>query len=170
MYRNRNNANLMEELEGRQIAVTTMNMPAAYKNLYRAQIAALKQELAQRWRAAALARNEPRRRGRAAKVIQKKFKNIFYTPNNNGTGLQGRGYRMAMARTRGNNASQVGQRERLMSTLRTKLNNLRRQTNRGAMVNIYNSMYNKWMEAGGAHGANALNNAQKIMHRRGLIM
>ena len=170
MYRNRNNENLMEELEGRQNAVATMNMPAAYKNLYRAQIATLKQELARRWRTAALARNEPRRRGRAAKGIQKAFKNIYYTPNNNAVGLRGRGYRMAMARTRGNNASQVGQRERLMSTLRTKLNNLRRQTNRGAMVNIYNSMYNKWMEAGGAHGANALNNAQKIMHRRGLIM
>ena len=169
MYRNRNNENLMEELEGRQNAVATMNMPAAYKNLYRAQIAALKQELARRWRAAATARNEPRRRGRAAKVIQKAFKNIYYTPNNNAVGLHGRGYRMAMARTRGNNASQVGQRERLMSTLRTKLNNLRRQTNRGAMVNIYNSMYNKWMEAGGAHGANVLNNAQKIMFRAGLI-
>jgi len=37
-------------------------------------------------------------------------------------------------------------------------------------VNIYNSMYNKWAEAGGVTGANVLNNAQKIMHRRSLIM
>ena len=115
-------------------------------------------------------RNRPRRPARAARVIQKRFKNVFYAPNNSGTGLRGRGYRMAMARVRGNNASQVGPRERLMSTLRSKLNNLRRQTNRGAMVNIYNSMYNKWMEGGGMNGANIVNNAQMLMHRRGLIM
>jgi hypothetical protein len=114
-------------------------------------------------------RNRPRRPARATRLIQKKFKNVFYAPNNNGTGIRGRGYRMAMARTRGNNASQIGPRERLMGTLRSKLNNLRRQTNRGAMVNIYNSMYNKWMEGGGIHGANVLNNAQKIMFRAGLI-
>jgi hypothetical protein len=170
MYRNRNNANLVEELEGRQIAVATMNMPAAYKNLYRAQIAAIKQEMARRSRAAAVARNAPRRPARAAKVIQKAFKNMYYEPNNNGMGLRGRGYRMAMARARGNNAAQVGPRERITGLLRTKLNNLRRQTNRGAMVNIYNGMYNKWMAAGGSHGAKILNNAQLLMHRRGLIM
>jgi len=160
----------MEELEGRQMAVATMNMPAAYKNFYRAQIAALKRELARRWRTAAVARNEPRRRARAAKVIQKAFKNMYYMPNNSPVGLRGRGYRKTMARLRGNNASKVGPRERLMGTLRTKLNNLRRQTNRGAMVNIYNSMYNKWMEGGGGNGANILNSAQLLMHRRGLIM
>jgi Zn-dependent protease with chaperone function len=160
----------MEELEGRQMAVATMNMPNGYKNLFKAQIAALKKELARRSRAAAVARNQPRRPTRAAKVIQKKFKNMFYTPNNNSTGLRGRGYRMTMARVRGNNASRVGARERITGMLRTKLNNLRRQTNRGAMVNIYNGMYNKWMAAGGTHGANILNSAQLLMHRRGLIM
>lgn len=107
---------------------------------------------------------------RAAHVIKKKFKNVFYTPNNAGTGIRGRGYRMTMARTRGDNASHVGPREHITGVLRTKLNNLRRQTNRGAMVNIYNSMYNKWMEAGGVNGANVVNNAQKLMHRRGLVM
>jgi hypothetical protein len=95
---------------------------------------------------------------------------MYYTPNNNSTGLRGRGYRMAMARVRGNNASRVGPRERITGILRIKLNNLRRQTNRGAMVNIYNGMYNKWMAAGGTHGAKILNNAQLLMHRRGLIM
>ena len=170
MNNGRSNANLMEELEGRQMALATMNMPNAYKNMYRAQIAALKQELARRWRTAAVARNAPRRRGRAAKVIQKTFKNMYYTPNNNSTGLRGRGYRMTMARVRGNNATRVGPRERITGMLRTKLNNLRRQTNRGAMVNIYNGMYNKWMAAGGTHGSNILNTAQLLMHRRGLIM
>lgn len=114
-------------------------------------------------------RNQPRRPTRAARVIQKRFKNVFYTPNNNGTGLRGRGYRMTMARMRGNNSTKVGPRERLIGTLRTKLNNLRSQDNRGAMVNIYNSMYNKWMEGGGVNGSNVMNNAQKIMFRAGLI-
>jgi hypothetical protein len=173
MLRNRNTNNLLEELEGRQAAIPqarAIGLPASYANFHQNQIRAIKSELARRWRAEAVARNEPRRRARAAKVIQKKFKNIFYTPNNNANGIRGRGYRMTMARVRGNNASKVGPRERLMGTLRTKLNNLRRQTNRGAMVNIYNSMYNKWMEGGGGNGANILNSAQLLMHRRGLIM
>jgi hypothetical protein len=157
MYRNRNNANLMEELEGRQMAVATMNMPSTYKNFYKAQIAALEKEL------------NRRRRTRAANVIKKKFKNIYYEPNNTGTGLRGRGYRMAMARMRGNNSSQVSSREHVMRVLKTKLNNLRRQTNRGAMVNIYNSMGRNWAKAGGIVGANVMNNAQKIMFRAGLI-
>jgi hypothetical protein len=147
-----------------------MNVRATNKNFYRAQIAAIKQEMARRWRAAAVARNEPRRPARAAKVIQKAFKNMYYAPNNNAIGLRGRGYRKTMARMRGNNAANVGPRERITGVLRTKLNNLRRQTNRGAMVNIYNGMYNKWMAAGGSHGAKILNNAQLLMHRRGLIM
>jgi hypothetical protein len=130
-----------------------------YKNMLMRRLLALQ----------AAQRNRPRRPERAARTIQKKFKNIFYTPNNNGTGLRGRGYRMAMTRRRGGNASQVGPRERITGVLRAKLNNLRRQTNRGAMVNIYNSMYNKWTEAGGMTGANVLNNAQKIMFRAGLI-
>lgn len=172
MYRNRNNSNLMEELEGREMAVATMNMPTSYKNFYRNQIRAIKQELARRWRTAAMARNEPRRRGRAAKVIQKKFKELFYTPNNNGVGIRGRGYRMAMARTRGNNASQVGPREHTIGVLRKKLENLRhaRDTgNRGNMVNIYNSMGNAWTRGGGMNGANLMNNAQRIMWRARLI-
>ena len=173
MLRNRNSNNLLEELEGRHAAVEraqAIGLPAAYANVHRNQIRVIQSELARRWRAEAVARNELRRPARAAKVIQKRFKNVFYAPNNNGTGLRGRGYRMAMTRVRGNNASKVGPRERLMGTLRTKLNNLRRQTNRGAMVNIYNSMYNKWMEGGGMNGATLMNNAQMLMHRRGLIM
>lgn len=122
------------------------------------------------WALQAAQRNRPRRPARAARTIQKKFKHEFYAPNNNGTGLRGRGYRMAMTRRRGGNAAQVGPREHITGLLRAKLNNLRRQTNRGAMVNIYNGMYNKWMNAGGIHGANILNNAQLLMHRRGLIM
>jgi hypothetical protein len=122
------------------------------------------------WALQAAQRNRPRRPARAARVIQKKFKQVFYTPNNNGNGLRGRGYRMAMARRRGTNPANVGPRERLTRTLKAKLANLRRQTNRGAMVNIYNGMYNKWMNGGGVHGANIMNNAQRIMSRARLIM
>lgn len=117
-------------------------------------------------------RNRPRRPERAARVIQRKFKKEFYTPNNNGTGLRGRGYRMAMTRRRGGNASQVGPRERITGVLRAKLNNLRHAHNtgnRGNMVNIYKSMGRNWEGAGGIHGANVMNNAQKIMFRAGLI-
>jgi hypothetical protein len=79
MYRNRNNENLMEELEGRQMAVATMNMPAAYKNFYRAQIAALKQEMARRWRAAAVAKNRPRR-NRKVQARVKQAGSLFLAP------------------------------------------------------------------------------------------
>lgn len=122
------------------------------------------------WALQAAQRNQPRRALRAASTIQKKFKNVFYMPNNNGTGLRGRGYRMAMIRRRGGNASQVGPREHITSVLKAKLANLRSQVNRGAMVNIYNGMYRNWMAAGGIHGANVLNNAQRLMHRRGLAV
>ena len=133
-----------------------------YKNMLMRRLLALQ----------AVQRNRPRRPARAARVIQKAFKNMYYSPNNNGSGLRGRGYRTAMARVRGNNASQVGPRERITGMLRAKLNNLRhaRNTgNRGNMVNIYNSMGRNWEGAGGIHGANVMNNAQKIMFRAGLI-
>jgi hypothetical protein len=110
---------------------------------------------------------------RAARVIQTEFKKAFYVPNNTGVGLGGRGYRMSMARMRGNNASRVGPRERTMGMLRTKLENLRaarNADNRGKMVNIYSNMGNVWSRGGGIHGANVMNSAQKIMHRAGLIM
>jgi len=117
-------------------------------------------------------RNQPRRPARAARLIQKKFKSIFYMPNNTGVGIRGRGYRMAMVRARGGNASKVGPREHTIGVLRKKLDNLRhaRDTgNRGNMVNIYNSMGNVWTRGGGMNGANVMNNAQKIMFRARLI-
>jgi hypothetical protein len=51
-----------------------------------------------------------------------------------------------------------------------RLRNARDSGNRGNMVNIYNSMGRNWEEAGGIHGANVMNNAQKIMFRARLIM
>ena len=133
-------------------------------NNYRAKV------MRRLWALQAAQRNQPRRALRAARTIQKKFKKAFYAPNNNGTGLHGRGYRMAMTRRRGGNASHVGPREHITRVLKAKLANLRSQTNRGAMVSIYNGMYRNWMAAGGIHGANVLNNAQRLMHRRGLGM
>lgn len=126
-----------------------------------------------RWALQAAQRNAPRRPARAARVIQKKFKQSFYSPHNTGLGIRGRGYRMAMVRARGGKASEVGPREHITRKLRAKLANLRhaRATgNRGNMVNIYNSMTNAWERAGGIHGANVMNNAQKIMWRSHLIL
>ena len=140
MYRNRNNAKLMEELEGREMAVATMNMPANYKNVYRNQIRAIKQELARRWRAAAMAKNEPRRQARAAKVIQSAYRK--YKTGGTATTLRAKLEKLRHARNTGN---------------------------RGNMVNIYNSMGNAWARGGGMNGANVMNNAQKIMFRAGLI-
>ena len=108
------------------MAVATMNMSAASRNFFKSEIAALKKELARRWRAAAVARNEPRRQGRAAKVIQKAFKNMYYAYNNNANGLRGRGYRKTMARLGG----------------RANTENLNRNALRIARLN-YNARYNE---------------------------
>lgn len=153
MYRNRNNANLMEELEGREMAVATMNMPRNYRNFYNAQISAIKSELARRFRIQAMTRNEPRRRVRAAKVIQRAFKNMYY--------------RKSIASARGRAASPS---TRALISLKAKLANLKKMTNRGAMVNVYNSMGTNWAATGSSlNGATVMNNAQKIMYKAGLI-
>ena len=154
MYRNRNNANLMEELEGRQMAVATMNMPAAYKNLYRAQIAAIKQEMARRSRAAAVARNAPRRPARAAKVIQKAFKNMYYAPNNNAIGLRGRGYRKTMARLSGR-ANTENLNRNALRIARLNYNARRSNEGQGRLVEARNMANNLRMQ----YGENAANNA-----------
>lgn len=143
MLRNRNANNLLEELEGRRMAVRhaqSIGLPASYANFHRNQIRAIESELAKRWRAQAVARNEPRRRNHAARVIQERFRARRQAPLNN---------------------------------LRTQLNKLRtaRDTgNRGNMVNIYYSMGNKWTSVpNGRAAAAVMNNAQRIMSRAGLI-
>jgi len=124
------------------------------------------------WALQAKQRNEPRRPARAARLIQQKFRQAYYAPNS-GPGLRGRGYRKAMARLRGRQASPPrSPRSRITATLRAKLNNLRtarNSGNRGNMVNIYNGMGRAWERAGGIHGANVMHNAQMIMHRARLI-
>jgi hypothetical protein len=163
MYRNRNNENLMEELEGRQMAVATMNMPAAYKNFYRAQIAAIKQEMARRWRAAAVARNEPRRPARAAKVIQKAFKNMYYAPNNNAMGLRGRGYRKTMARFGGRANTENLNRNALKIA---RLNyNARHNEGQGRLVEARNMANNLRMQYGENAANNALRRARNAVRR-----
>lgn len=158
MYRNRNNENLMEELEGRQMAVATMNMPTAYKNLYRAQITAIKQEMGRRSRAAAVARNAPRRPARAAKVIQKAFKNMYYAPNNNANGLRGRGYRKTMARLIG--------RANTENLNRNALRIARRHNEgQGRLVEARNMANNLRMQYGENAANNALRRARNAVRR-----
>lgn len=64
MYRNHTNANLNEELEGREMAImqlTQMGGRENYKNVHRNRIRAIKKEMARRWRAQAVAKNRVRR-------------------------------------------------------------------------------------------------------------
>jgi hypothetical protein len=112
----------------------------------------------------AIQRNIPRRPARSARVIQRKFKKIYYAPVNNGVGIHGRGYRKVIKRLRGASPQNITR------VLRSKLSNLQKQSNNGVKRNIYNSMHKKWIEAGGVNGANIMNNAQKIMFKAGLIL
>ena len=163
MSRNRNIENLMEELEGRQMAVATRNMPAAYRNFFKSEIAALKKELARRWRAAAVARNEPRRRTRAAKVIQKTFKNMYYAPNNNANGLRGRGYRKTMARLGGRANTENLNRNALRIA---RLNyNARYNEGQGRLVEARNLANNLRMQYGENAANNALRRARNAVRR-----
>ena len=129
MLRNRNANNLLEELEGRRVAIQhsqAIGMPTSYANFHRNQIRAIESELARRWRAEAVARNEPRRRTRAARVIQNTFRNMYYAPSNRTGTLHGRGYRKTMARLGG----------------RANTENLNRNALRIARLN-YNARYNE---------------------------
>jgi len=163
MNNRRSNENLVEELEGRQMAVATMNMPAAYKNFYRVQIAAIKQEMGRRSRAAAVARNEPRRPARAAKVIQKKFKNMYYMPNNNAIGLRGRGYRKTMARLGGRANTENLNRNALRIA---RLNyNARNNEGQGRLVEARNLANNLRMQYGENAANNALRRARNAVRR-----
>jgi hypothetical protein len=147
------------------MAVATMNMPAAYKNFFKAQIADLKQEMARRWRAAAVARNEPRRRIRAAKVIQKAFKNMYYKPNNNNnaTGLRGRGYRKAIARATGRaNTSNLNRNALRIARLNY---NARFNEGQGRLVEARNLANNLRMQYGENAANNALRRARNAVRR-----
>jgi hypothetical protein len=164
MNNRRSNENLVEELEGRQMAVATMNMPAAYKNFYRVQIAAIKQEMGRRSRAAAVARNEPRRPARAAKVIQKKFKNMYYMPNNNAIGLRGRGYRKTMARL-GGRANTENLNRNALRIARLNYNARRSNEGQGRLVEARNLANNLRMQYGENAANNALRRARNAVRR-----
>ena len=120
---------------------------------HEAQIRALQRELARRWRAAAVARNEPRRRVRAAKVIQKAFKNMYHAPSNRMGTLHGRGYRKTMAQLRGHANTENLNRNALKIA---RLNyNARHNEGQGRLVEARNMANNLRMQ----YGVNAANNA-----------
>ena len=157
MYRNKNVNNLMEELEGRQAAILqaqAIGLPAAYANLHRNQIRAIESELARRWRAEAVARNEPRRRTRAARVIQNAFRNLYYTPINRMGALHGRGYRRARARGTGRANTENLNRNALKIA---RLNYNARRTNEGQ--GRINQARNMAANLRTEYGVNAANNA-----------
>lgn len=166
MLRNRNANNLLEELEGRRAAVQhsqSIGMPSSYANFHRNQIRAIESELARRWRAEAVARNEPRRRTRAARVIQTAFKNMYYKPNNNATGLRGRGYRKAMARATGRANTENLNRSALRIA---RLNyNARFNEGQGRLVEARNLANNLRMQYGENAANNALRRARNAVRR-----
>lgn len=168
MLRNRNANNLLEELEGRRAAAQhaqAIGLPASYANFHRNQIRAIESEFARRWRAEAVARNEPRRRTRAAKVIQKAFKNMYYKPNNNNnaTGLRGRGYRKAIARATGRaNTSNLNRNALRIARLNY---NARFNEGQGRLVEARNLANNLRMQYGENAANNALRRARNAVRR-----
>ena len=156
MLRNRNANNLLEELEGRRAAVQhsqAIGMPSSYANFHRNQIRAIESELARRWRAEAVARNEPRRRTRATRVIQNAFRNLYYAPSNRMGSVHGRGYRKTVARLAGR-ANTENLNRNALKIARLKYN-ARFNEGQGRLVqarNLANNLREKY-------GANAANNA-----------
>ena len=86
MYRHHTNANLAEELEGRQAAVhhaQATGLPASYANFHRNLIKAIKSELARRWRNQAVAKNKARRQRAVQRKVHQaanKFLAPLYKP------------------------------------------------------------------------------------------
>lgn len=172
MYRHHTNANLAEELEGRQMAVhhaRVMGLPAAYANFHRNQIRAIKSELARRWRATAVQRNAARRPARAARVIQRAFRQMYYKPSNNnalrGT-LHSRGYRKAMARARG--VANTENLNRIALKIERLKINARRNEAQGKLTEARNLTNNLRAEYGENATTNALRRARaRLNPKRG---
>ena len=82
MNNGRSNANLMEELEGRQMALEHLNRTGGrqdYKNFHKNQIRGIKGELARRWRAQAAVK----RRARSNRAVTRRVRqsaNAFMAP------------------------------------------------------------------------------------------
>ena len=102
---------------------------------------------------------------RMARQAGRHWRNRTMRPPSGNGNAGGVTYRRLAARTNVGNGISNRLRQQL-----ARLRVARDSGNRGNMVNIYNSMGRNWEEAGGIHGANVMNNAQKIMFRARLIM
>jgi hypothetical protein len=102
---------------------------------------------------------------RLARQAGRYWRNRTMRPPSGNGNAGGVTYRRLAAQTNVGNGISNRLRQQL-----ARLRNARDSGNRGNMVNIYNSMGRNWEEAGGIHGANVMNNAQKIMFRARLIM
>lgn len=106
---------------------------------------------------------------RAAKIIQRKFKQMYYEPKNRSPGLQspirGRGYRRAAASVARRNMSPKTRAEaNLKDQLARMLSAYRAKRNRGTLRNMFNTMQNTWRNTGySKKGKNYINAAQTIM-------
>ena len=123
------------------------------------------------WREQAKSRNVKHRPVRAAKVIQRAFRHLYYAPpspnNSPRPWIHGRGYRKAIARVRGRSVSPAkSPKSRKMDTLRAKLVILKSVKNRGAMMNVYNSMKKNWEATGSRpNGVNILKEARQLIQK-----
>lgn len=153
-YRNMNYNNLVTEYMVRQQALASGAIPNAYKPHYLASLQAIRNE----FRRLAVARNETRRPARAARVIQRAFKNLYYAPSNKYGTLHGRGSRKALARAKGENNTENLNRKALR-IVRIR-NNARRNEGQGRLVQARNLAQNLRAEYGENAVRNALNRAR----------
>ena len=139
---------------------------ASHTNLVTRVIPNLRRQIARRREANAARAAAANARGRRlARQAGRHWRNRTMRPPMGNGNMGGVTYRRLAGTTNVGNGISNRLRQQL-----ARLRTARDSGNRGNMVNIYNSMGNNWMNAGGIHGANVMNNAQKIMFRAGLIM
>jgi hypothetical protein len=163
----RRSANQMRSVVWRAGGTNPMNSSAYYhhSNLV-AQARRLEARIARRREANAARAAAANARGRRlARQAGRYWRNRTMRPPSGNGNAGGVTYRRLAAQTNVGNGISNRLRQQL-----ARLRVARDSGNRGNMVNIYNSMGRNWEEAGGIHGANIMNNAQKIMFRSRLIM
>ena len=139
---------------------------ASHTNLVTRVIPNLRRQIARRREANAARAAAANARGRRlARQAGRHWRNRTMRPPMGNGNMGGVTYRRLAGTTNVGNGISNRLRQQL-----ARLRTARDSGNRGNMVNIYNSMGTNWMNAGGIHGANVMNNAQKIMFRAGLIM
>jgi hypothetical protein len=117
---------------------------------------------------------------RAAKIIQRKFKQVYYAPHRQSPAkrntftrspLRGRGYRRTAKSVLKRTMSPKSRAEaNLKNQLERMLSAYQAKRNRGTLRNMFNTMQNTWRNTGySKKGAGYMNAAQMIMATYGFI-